>query len=57
MVALGAGLAVLGAWLCVAELLKDDNMVARDMNSGCIWLLSIFAALATGGLIDAVSGK
>lgn len=54
MGAIGAGIAVWGAWQCVYALLSDSNTVARDMNRGCVWLIGLFAVFATGGLIEAL---
>lgn len=54
MGAIGAGLAVWGAWACVSALLRDRDVVAREQNIGCALLLAVFAVSMTAGLIDAI---
>jgi hypothetical protein len=54
MATIGLGLAVWGAWSCVASLLSEHNMAVKEDNSGCTWLIALFAVFATIGLIDAL---
>jgi hypothetical protein len=54
VLALGAGIAILGAWLFAAQMINAPYYRGLDPNLGCAWLAAIFAVFATLALIDAL---
>ena len=57
MTALGAGIAIWGAWQFASNLLREPHQVVRDMNKGCAWTVALFAASATMYLLDILAGN